>query len=173
MSEDKLEDQDSVYINREDIQFKENKKFTTNKRKKFILSQHFKQIKKENRLKFLQSKLELNKPNISYELQLARRKGFNLKKFNKFNLWDEMFCYICSKRATLRHHVTPICKGGRNKRNNIVPLCHLCHCKVHPHMHKIVKGEFEIKSKPVKFKNPFVNKTDIIVVPPKKVENYT
>lgn len=42
-------------------------------------------------------------------------------------------CWCCQvKRATLWHHIIQIQHGGRNKARNRVPLCRLCHRKIHP-----------------------------------------
>ena len=41
-------------------------------------------------------------------------------------------CAYCGKKRKLtRHHVTPLCKGGSNFIENIVPACLSCNCKIH------------------------------------------
>jgi hypothetical protein len=36
-------------------------------------------------------------------------------------------CYVCRKKASDRHHILPLCKGGLNNSSNLVPLCFSCH----------------------------------------------
>ncbi len=127
----------------------------------FNLPMQFKNIKKSNRLKYLISCLRINKPDAPVCAQVARRRGFDFTKGYKFPL-ENTICYVCSSIATIRHHVRPLSKGGKNKRNNIVPLCHKCHCSVHPHMQKGYKKEDRIARGPALVKP----KQEIVVIPP-------
>lgn len=146
---------------------KKKKKVKRNKinGKGFVIKYKFKKVKKEHRLSFLISHLKLDKPDILPVDQCKKRRGFDSGKGWALPLTSISECYICGGKATLRHHVIPICKGGKNKINNIVPLCNPCHCRVHPHMQK---GYI---SKPRKFiqpwKSPLVKpKQDIVVISP-------
>jgi len=40
-------------------------------------------------------------------------------------------CWVCMGAAKHRHHVIPIAGGGRNRKDNLVPLCVACHHSVH------------------------------------------
>ena len=40
-------------------------------------------------------------------------------------------CWICGNTAKHRHHVIPLSGGGRNRKDNLLPLCVLCHRGVH------------------------------------------
>ena len=133
----------------------------------FKLPTKFKSIKRENRLVFLKANLKLDDNNVYREELINKRKGFNYNKEYLFPL-KGIQCYICDKTAELRHHVVPLVKGGRNKISNIVPLCHKCHCSVHPHMQKGAKIiKFKLISKPII--NPVLcaPKQKIVVIPPK------
>jgi 5-methylcytosine-specific restriction endonuclease McrA len=133
--------------------------------KRFRLQLKFKNISKEKRLKYLISQLKLNGCDVP-DWELARkRRGFNYNKGYVFPLHENVKCYVCDGVATIRHHVLPLGKGGRNKLNNIVPLCHPCHCKVHPHMQKGAKLGKRVKILPPK---PALRKPtfDIVVIPP-------
>jgi hypothetical protein len=43
-------------------------------------------------------------------------------------------CFVCFQITTHRHHIIQIQNGGSNEPENIIPICHECHCKVHPWM---------------------------------------
>lgn len=45
-------------------------------------------------------------------------------------------CFICGKKAKLRHHIIGLVKGGTNHRLNFVSLCKNCHIKVHKKINK-------------------------------------
>lgn len=41
-------------------------------------------------------------------------------------------CVVCRRaKATQRHHIIPISRGGRSKKANIVPVCATCHRRIH------------------------------------------
>jgi 5-methylcytosine-specific restriction endonuclease McrA len=120
----------------EGISGKDKTKKECNKLYIIKLTLKFKNIKKENRLLFLKSKLKTEDNPISINEMTNKRKGFNFLKGIVFPLGENTKCYVCGLKAKIRHHVVPLSKGGRNKRSNIVPLCHRCHCAVHPHMQK-------------------------------------
>lgn len=40
-------------------------------------------------------------------------------------------CFVCTEPAVLRHHIIPLILGGSSKFNNLVPLYHACHTRVH------------------------------------------
>lgn len=41
-------------------------------------------------------------------------------------------CYVCEKRADVRHHLVPLKHGGHNSYLNIRVLCNPCHAEIHP-----------------------------------------
>jgi 5-methylcytosine-specific restriction endonuclease McrA len=137
----------------------------------FAVPLKFKKIKSNNRLAFLISHLKLDKPDVPLLDMVCKRRGFNYTKGYQFPLNRSIKCYLCAGEATLRHHVVPLAKGGRNRRNNIVPLCHKCHCKVHPHMQKgYKKVKRERVEKPIYRPALCKPKQQIVVIPPKIVE---
>ena len=89
----------------------------------FVLNSKLKNVHKVNRLQFLISHLRLNKPDIPVQEMINGRKGFNDNKKWALPLTKRSECYLCGGKATLRHHVIPLSKGGKNKVNNITPLC--------------------------------------------------
>lgn len=132
--------------------------------KGFVVAKKFQNVHKEHRLTFLVSCLRLDSPDLQLKGHL-RRRGFNGSKGWSLPLTDKSECYLCKGKATLRHHVIPLVKGGRNKLNNIVPLCQPCHCRVHPHMQKGYKRpersvHRQVLGKPLQ---------TIVVIPPKSV----
>ena len=109
------------------------------RKNQFKVKHTFKTIKRENRLKFLLNeicKAKRENGEISFLRLNQMRNGFNSHKISQLAMTENTKCYICTEKAVLRHHVVPLFYGGRNKRNNIVPLCNECHCKLHPHMQK-------------------------------------
>lgn len=102
----------------------------------------FKGIKQKNRLSYLRkmSKKIIIKRSLD-EIHDARN-GFNSHKLSSLPLSEKSLCYCCVKNhAVVRHHVIQLQHGGRNRRNNIVPLCNNCHIKLHPHMQKKPKSK--------------------------------
>lgn len=100
----------------------------------FRLALRFRSIKPEYRLAFLQRAVDNADERIPFGEMRARRAGFNRDKVRAFPMAEDCPCYVCGARAALRHHVKPLAGGGRNKRNNIVPLCQSCHADIHPHL---------------------------------------
>jgi hypothetical protein len=41
-------------------------------------------------------------------------------------------CFVCRSLCDHRHHVISLKQGGTNAKKNVVPLCLLCHMKIHP-----------------------------------------
>lgn len=125
--------------------------------KSFRVCAKFKGIKRDKRLAFLRKMAAKKLEFVTFAEMWAKRGQFNshnshklhkLHKLHSFPMAELMFCYCCIKnKADIRHHVIPLSQGGRNKRNNIVPLCNTCHCKVHPHMHR--KNKKEVKREAV------------------------
>ena len=91
----------------------------------------YKVIAKEKRLSFLISESERSNPIPAVSGLRVMRSSFNRMRGWRFVIKGQS-CYCCESQAQVRHHVTPLSKGGRNKDNNIVPLCRRCHEKVHP-----------------------------------------
>jgi 5-methylcytosine-specific restriction endonuclease McrA len=108
--------------------------------KSFKIAHKFKGVKKKDRLKFLKRMAEkLVLPRMLEETK-SFRAGFNQLKVRVFPMNEMTQCYCCPNIADVRHHVVQLQHGGRNKKNNIVPLCNPCHCKVHPHLQKDTMG---------------------------------
>ncbi len=145
------------------------KKKKKTKSPSFRLPAKFKAIKKVNRLKYLIAHLKENAPNTTLEDMSFKRRGFDYSKNYQYPLKGKQ-CYVCEEPAAIRHHVVPLSKGGRNKKNNIVPLCHPCHCKVHPHMRKGVKKGPKLVF-PVYHPALCKPKQDVVVIPPSIIKN--
>lgn len=96
----------------------------------FKLASRFRAIPPERRMQFLRRKA-VPHWTLSFAEMRQMRRSFDARKTASLPLSTTTRCYVCSLQATLRHHVLPISAGGRNKRNNIVPLCADCHRKVH------------------------------------------
>lgn len=50
-------------------------------------------------------------------------------------------CWVCRKPATQRHHLIQLQNGGRNVKENVIPICTECHSEVHPWMKPEEKKE--------------------------------
>jgi hypothetical protein len=102
--------------------------------KQFKLCAKFKGIKRHKRMKFL--KTMAAKVIFARDLNETKkaRAGFDQNKIHHLPLTEKSNCFTCPNLATIRHHVIQIQNGGKNKRNNIVPLCSRCHSNIHPHL---------------------------------------
>lgn len=110
--------------------------------KSFKVKHKFLTIKRKNRLAFLKKMVKITaKPSLANLLNEPKdmRLLFNLTKNESLPLTSNCPCYVCDNGADVRHHVITLQNGGRNKNNNIVPLCYSCHAKVHPHLLKLNK----------------------------------
>lgn len=106
-------------------------------RRNFRIKGKFRAIRKRNRLSFLQKAAARNTGlSPSPRRLLEMRRAFDRYKFKCFPMREDCQCYCCDCRATLRHHVIPLSRGGRNKTSNIVPLCSFCHGEIHPHLRR-------------------------------------
>lgn len=65
----------------------------------------------------------------------ATRSEFDRKKERLLpRVWARP-CWTCLKRkASHRHHIIELARGGLNITENLVPLCDICHAEVHPWM---------------------------------------
>lgn len=78
-------------------------------------------------------------------------------------------CFTCGAKAEHRHHILPISRGGKNTKNNLVPLCIVCHNKL-----DVIKAQKSNNKKPKfiprviiapkNYKNPFSNREGQILV---------
>src|ERR1035438_3040020 len=119
----------------------------------------FKAIKADQRLSFLRSQLKKEGRLPPMSTQFQRRQSFDQHKYSSLPLAASQPCFCCVvNKATLRHHVIPLANGGRNKRNNIVPLCNSCHAKVHEFY------KWAPKPKP-KFVSPLSSFSGLVFVP--------
>lgn len=102
----------------------------------FRVAKKFRSIAPQDRLRYLQKKeSEDYGIRLSFRETWSMRRGFDVNKVEHLGLSAHTLCWCCQNAiAVIRHHVQPISKGGRNKVNNIVPLCNDCHKLVHPHM---------------------------------------
>ena len=91
----------------------------------------YKVVPKEKRLEFLIAACECSNPIPPKNGPVTMRSAFNRMRGWRFIIRG-LECYCCDAPAQIRHHVTPLHKGGRNKDNNIVPLCKSCHAEIHP-----------------------------------------
>jgi hypothetical protein len=68
---------------------------------------------------------------------------FDALKKTTFRKLHRAFCWTCERRADVKHHVVELKNGGANVEHNVVPLCHYCHCRVHPWLRlpRILRGE--------------------------------
>lgn len=101
----------------------------------FRLRHKFRRIPKAKRLNFLirAAKRETGIRLSFAEMWIVRRR-FDAHKHEWFPMSRDCECYCCENKARVRHHVTSIINGGKNKQNNIVPLCDRCHYAIHPDM---------------------------------------
>lgn len=99
----------------------------------YLVRKKFLGIPKEKRLAFLKARAGAWNPLMRAIPFKAMRGAFNRTKGRFYK--DALPCYVCDGSPTIRHHVVPLSQGGRNKDNNIVPLCNSCHKQVHPWMH--------------------------------------
>ena len=103
--------------------------------KSWELQHKFRRIPLERRLEFLIYAANRDTGiTLSFAEMWKVRNWFDSHKLVCFPMSKDCRCYCCSNLARVRHHVTPIIKGGRNKKNNLVPLCDGCHLKIHPEM---------------------------------------
>ena len=86
------------------------------------------EIPRHRRLHKLQSYLQIGTW-IKRDLLEKRRKEFNQMKDLLLPL-ENAVCYICPARATHRHHLVPLCRGGENSIDNLTGLCERCHGKL-------------------------------------------
>lgn len=61
------------------------------------------------------------------------------------NYWDDSKCFICEKLMQVVHHIN----GNRedNSTINLLPLCFLCHYRIHNPKKKIDRERFDSKQK--------------------------
>jgi HNH endonuclease len=41
-------------------------------------------------------------------------------------------CFVCGRKSEERHHIIELQNGGINSKKNVIPICHKCHCSIHP-----------------------------------------
>lgn len=109
--------------------------------KSWRVSAKFRGVKRKDRLSFLRRMSKKGSAGLSLQEMKSKRSGFDHHKITHLPMTEDCNCYACPNpshinKATIRHHVVLLSRGGRNKRNNIVPLCNDCHTKLHPHMQK-------------------------------------
>lgn len=97
--------------------------------KAFRIKHKFEVIPRGKRLEFLVSMARKWNGNATDYWRM--RRSFDAMKASRYGLRGK-HCYVCGGWAHVRHHVIPLAQNGRNKQNNIVPLCSECHAKVHP-----------------------------------------
>ena len=87
----------------------------------------------EGRLLFLQSRIRqtLNRKALPGTATLSDRERRLRRQSLSRQINSQSVCYVCHGKAVLRHHVIPVSHGGRNKRSNLVVLCHPCHQQIH------------------------------------------
>lgn len=79
----------------------------------------------EGRLNLLRSMADRSKGK-----RTASRYHFDRMK-SKLTLRNKP-CGVCDESATERHHIIPLDKGGKNCKQNLIPLCGSCHVQIHP-----------------------------------------
>ncbi len=76
--------------------------------------------------------IELAPDPFASHIPNTTRKHFQKEKSKgRFRLKD--WCWVCDRPAAHRHHIIPLRVGGRNRRDNLVPLCVSCHREAHRH----------------------------------------
>lgn len=86
------------------------------------------------------SQADIKKRSGEKSIKILRAKSqdgkYNFSKYslyrNKKNKLTSKKCRLCGKPAYCMHHILPLCKGGDNSNNNLVPVCLECHKKIHP-----------------------------------------
>jgi HNH endonuclease len=61
------------------------------------------------------------------------RKKYERHRRSLLNIPD-CKCGTCDRPARIRHHIIPLCFGGRNSPLNLILICNQCHEKIHPWM---------------------------------------
>ena len=112
------------------------KGFKTSVSHKFLKYVDLEKIPVKDRLEFLKKQLDKGFW-LQKGLQEKRRLEFSKIKAKLLPLTQNTLCYNCNDIAVLRHHIIPICKGGLNISRNLVPLCNLCHYRLHPWLTEI------------------------------------
>lgn len=118
------------------------------------------------RLTFLRNNITAGRPITNFDA-INRRRAFDFYRENELGPASAEPCYICLKDAEQWHHIVPVHRGGRDSYLNLVPLCHICHKRVH--RQSVVRSNR--KEKP--FINPRVTPViTMVYVPPKQDEKY-
>ena len=121
-------------------------------------------IPKNDRYKFLRDSMKKGKWVDSIQVMVFR-KEFGVLANVLVNIKLSK-CYLCNKQAHHRHHVIPLCRGGRNDISNIVPLCVKCHKKFS--INRL--NNWKQRNQPIKpwvpkgFKSPFTVRNDVVIV---------
>ena len=69
-------------------------------------------------------------PYLPHDPVAARRHFEHRKARGHFRLRG--WCWVCARESPdHRHHIIPLAAGGRNRADNVVPLCATCHHAVH------------------------------------------
>ena len=97
----------------------------------FKIRRKFTCVPMEKRMDFLIAESYRSNPMPSPE-SYRRTMRTSFDRMRKIFVIKGHRCYCCQFYAQVRHHVIPLSRGGRNKYNNIVPLCKSCHAKIHP-----------------------------------------
>jgi hypothetical protein len=78
-----------------------------------------------------------------YSNKIIENLGYNNNKswgrrcsFERHHKWCHSLikyplCFVCFKKAKIRHHIIGLAKGGYNKRINFISVCKKCHGKIH------------------------------------------
>lgn len=89
-----------------------------------------------NRVKSVNGRIQLLR---QYAEKLVPRDGhryIDVRRGSRRFQQPAVPCFACRGLATHWHHVIQIQNGGRNKTKNRVPICIVCHRRVHPWMVK-------------------------------------
>lgn len=90
-------------------------------------------VAKADRLALLQEFAERQATGTTRSVAQRRARFEHRKQKGHYDCMGS-FCWVCRDPSEARHHVIQIQHGGRNRKDNIVMLCRVCHVLVHPWM---------------------------------------
>lgn len=124
-------------------------------------------VASKRRLDWLRGYLISGSRKLVENLQLRRNQYYAWRDENLDPAW-KFTCYLCKGKAVHWHHIVLLSRGGHDSKDNLVPLCELCHKKVH-RKHKVRGNRVKkkVRRKREKFSSPFKKPSVLIEFVPK------
>ena len=104
--------------------------FTTKKKKRKPKRLAWR-MAKLNSLHTVQEKLDFLKEEARQKPWEKPNKRYKSLRAVKFDLTSK-YCAVCGGKASCMHHIHPLMCGGKNKADNLIPICKECHEEIHP-----------------------------------------